>query len=131
MSDKYHTLDTLRIPRGMVWIDEHDWVPVEKAMEYSLTGALLVDVGVRLAGRPITLQAIESSGWIRRDVLQQVLDLASIPDATYTLVHADGRTFEVMFAPGDPIQAVPIGRPELPGDNNPYIATVRLIEVSP
>lgn len=131
MSDTHHTLDTVRIHRGMVWIDEHDWVPVEKAMEYSLTGALLVDAAVRQAGRPITLQAEQDAGWIARSVLQDLQALASVPDGTYAFTHADGREFLVMFAPGDPLQAVPVARPELPPDTHPYIATVRLIEVSP
>ncbi len=129
MSAAYHLLDTLQIPRGMLWIDEFDWVPVEKAMEYSITGALLVDAGTRQAGRPITLQAVDSQGWFRRLNLTALHALASVADATYTFTHADGRVFTVIFAPDTPIQATPIGRPELPSDNNPYVATVRLIEV--
>jgi hypothetical protein len=131
MSATFHTLGTLQIPRGMVWADEHNWLPVEKDMEYSLTGALLVDAAVRQAGRPITLQADDNAGWIERGVLQDLRALASVPDATYLFTHADGREFTVMFSPDDPLQAVPVGRPELPADTNPYIATVRLIEVSP
>lgn len=131
MSAAFHILDTLHIPRGMVWSDEHNWVPVEKAVEYSITGALLVDAAVRQAGRPITLQAEDDAGWISRGVLQDLRALASVPDGTYTFTHADGREFLVMFAPDDPLQATPVGRPELPADTNPYIATVRLIEVSP
>lgn len=26
----HHTLGTTIIPRGMVWVDEFDWVPVER-----------------------------------------------------------------------------------------------------
>lgn len=130
MSAAFHTLGTLPIPCGMVWIDEHDWAPVQKEMEYSLTGALLVDAAVRQAGRPITLQAVEDAGWIARGMLHDLRELASVPDATYPFTHADGREFTVMFAPGgEPLQAVPVARPELPPDSYPYIATVRLIEV--
>lgn len=129
MSAAYHTLGAVQIPRGMLWVDEFDWTPVEKAMEYSITGALLVDVGTRQAGRPITLQAVENQGWFRLLNLKALHALASVADATYTFTHADGRVFTVMFAPDTPIQAVPIGRPELPSDNNPYVVTVRLIEV--
>ena len=56
MPTTHHTLATIQIPRGLVWVDEHDWTPVESATEYSITGALLVDAGTRLAGRPITLE---------------------------------------------------------------------------
>ena len=59
----HHTLGSIAVPRGMVWVDEFDWVPVERAVTYSLTGALLVDVAPRLAGRPITLAR---AGWTLR-----------------------------------------------------------------
>ncbi len=131
MSAAFHTLDTLQIPRGMLWIDEFDWVPVEMSTEYSITGALLIDEAEMLAGRPITLQAVETQGWFRRVNLRALHALASVVGATYVFTHADGRAFNVKFAPGNRLQAQPIGRPELPSDNNPYIATVRLIEVSP
>lgn len=129
MATAFHTLDLVNLPRGMVWVDEHDWVAAQNATEYSITGALLVDAATRLAGRPITLQAEEDAGWIRRDVLASLRALANAPGATYTLTLADARVFTVMFAPDTPITARPIARPELPAAAHPYVATVRLIEV--
>ncbi|CAN7366086.1 hypothetical protein LJR118_002175 [Acidovorax sp. LjRoot118] len=131
MSTAYHTLGLVQIPRGMVWVDEFSWSPVEKTTEYSTTGALLVDVGERLAGRPITLQATDEHGWLARTVLQDVLALAADPEGVYVFTHADGREFTVMFAPDDPVTATPFAstRPELPGDDYPYVTTVRLIEI--
>ena len=124
---KFHTLGTVQIPRGMVWVDEFTWSPVEKALEYALGGALLVDVGVKQAGRPITLQAEGDAGWIRRDALQALQALADEPDGSFLLTLADGREFTVQFAP-NPIEATPLGRPELPTNQHPFVATVRLIE---
>ena len=129
MSTTHHTLGTTPLPRGMVWVDEFDWHAVEKSTQYSLTGALLVDVATRQAGRAITLQGIEDAGWIARSVLQQLYALAAAPGATYTLQLADARSFTVQFAPGNPIEARPIARPELPPATHPYVATLRLIEV--
>ena len=40
MSTTHHTLATIQIPRGLVWVDEHDWTPAETATEYSITDAL-------------------------------------------------------------------------------------------
>lgn len=125
----HHTLGALAIPRGMVWSDEFDWHAVEKSTQYSLTGALLVDVATRQAGRAITLQGSEDAGWIARSVLQQLHALAALPGAVHVLQLADGRTFDVQFAPGTPVEARPIARPELPAATHPYVATVRLIEV--
>ena len=131
MSSTHHTLGTTALPSGMVWVDEFDWTPVEKAVEYSLTGSLLIDVGVRQAGRPITLQGSQESGWLTftRSVLTALTAQAADPEGEFLLTLADGRSFTVQFAPGNPIEAQPIGRPELPDDNHPYVATVRLIEV--
>ena len=129
MSAVVHTLGAISLPRGMLWADENDWLPFDKHVEYSTTGALLIDAGTRLAGRPITLQAENDAGWIRRDVLAALRTLAADPLGVHTLTLADGRTFDVQFAAGDAITAHPVGRPELPADENPYVATIRLIEV--
>lgn len=126
----YHTLGAVQLPRGMVWSDEFNWTAREAATEYSLTGALLIDVGVRQAGRPITLEAEDDAGWIARSVVQALHTLCDAdPDAAHTLTLADGRVFSVQFAPGDAISAHPISRPELPPSTHPYVATVRLITV--
>lgn len=129
MSSAYHTLGAVQLPRGMVWIDEHDWVPVERSVEYSVSGALLIDGGVRQAGRPITLEAVDDAGWISLLRLKALRTLASTLDTVHTLTLADSRTFSVQFAPGEPITARPVGRPELPSNSHPYVATLRLIEV--
>ena len=126
---KFHTLGSLQIPRGLVWVDEFSWSRVDRASEHGTTGALLVDVAVRQAGRPITLQADSNAGWMQRSALQALYAMAEEPTATYALTLADGRTFTVMFAPESPFEAKPVGRPELPTATNPYYATLRLIEV--
>jgi hypothetical protein len=127
----YHLLNTIQLPRGLVWSDELNWVAREAATEYSLTGALLIDVGVRLAGRPITLEAADDAGWMPRATVRALMDLCDAdPDAAHVLTLADGRTFDVRFAAGDtPITAHAVLRPELPPDTYPYVATVRLITV--
>lgn len=129
MSTTHHTLGLVQIPRGLVWADEFNWAEVERAAEYSITGALLIDAAVRQAGRPITLEGTDSAGWITRATLLQLQALAQDPGATHALTLADGRAFTVSFAPGTPITATPVARPELPPSHHPYVATVRLIEV--
>lgn len=127
---KFHALGALQIPRGMVWSDEFGWNPVEKSLEYSLTGAALIDAGVRLAGQPITLQGEADAGWIKRGGLVALQALnAGDPVGEHTLVLADGRSFTVQFAPGLAVEGKPLARPELPAEDYPYIATVRLITV--
>ena len=45
---------TITLSDRLHWTDEFDWHPVEQASSYSTTGALLIDVATRQAGRPIT-----------------------------------------------------------------------------
>lgn len=126
----HHTLGSIQIPRGMVWVDEMNWSPVESSAEYGLTGARVVDVWVKTNGRPITLEGSETAGWITRQTLLSLRSAAAVPDASYLLTLADGRTFTVRFAPDvAPIEARPIARPELPPTDFPYVATVRLESV--
>lgn len=130
MSAAHHTLGSIPIPRGLVWVDEFNWHPVLRSAEYSITGALLLDAATRQAGRPITLQGSEDAGWLPRTTLLALYALAENASATHTLTLADGRTYTVAFAAGDtPIEAAPLARPELPPAAWPYIATIRLIEV--
>lgn len=125
----YHLLDAIQLPRGLIWVDEFDWQPVESAAEYALNGELVIDAAVRQAGRPISLQGEEGAGWMRRDVLQALQGLAASPGAVYVLRLADGRSFDVVFAPGSPISARPIARPELPPSSYPYVVELKLITV--
>lgn len=131
MPTPYHLLDTVQLPRGLIWVDEFDWRPVEASTEYTLSGALVYDSATRQAGRPITLQANEDAGWLgmTRAVVLAIQALASAPGAVYVLTLADGRSFDVAFAPDNPFEARPVARPELPGADHPYVATLRLIEV--
>lgn len=129
MAEPSHLLGALPLPAGMLWIDEFDWSAVAKSIERSITGALIIDAGSMVAGRPITLQAVEDQGWIRRETLIALHALADQVDQVHDLVLADGRSFRVQFAEGDAIKAQPVGRPELPSPLNPYVATVRLITV--
>lgn len=129
MASNYHLLGEIRLPSGMLWIDEFDWNAVAKSVGRSITGALVIDAIALAAGRPITLQAVEDQGWIRRETLVELHALANQADDVHDLQLSDGRSFRVQFAESEPIKAQPVGRPELPKESNPYVATVRLITV--
>lgn len=131
MARHTHTFAGIPLPSGMVWEDEFAWDKVQRAASYSVTGALILDVGTKLAGRPITLTGQVDAGWIKRQSLRALYALAEgDPAARHTLTLADGRSFTVTFAPdGAPIVATLIGRPELPPAEWPYYITLRLIEV--
>ena len=95
-------IGSIAVPRGMVWVDEFDWVPVERAVAYSLTGALLVDVAPRLAGRPITLAGEVDAGWLGRSVVAQLHALAAqalgVPASAIAQLHVFKRSFDARRA---------------------------------
>lgn len=142
------TLGALVLPPELVWEDEDAWSPVAQTTEYSLTGALLVEEAVKLAGRPITLAGQKEGehykAWVARsqsfqgcasrDALRAALLVAN---AVFTLTLHDGRQFRV--APrhdGDgPLKVTPLAvfksfAPANPGSGTLYaVDAIRLIEI--
>lgn len=124
-----HTLATVTLPADMIWVDEFNWSPVQRATEYSLAGALIVDIAERQAGRPITLQGAAGAGWMHRSALQALYALAADPAvASRSLTLADGRLFTVAFD-DDPIEAEPVVDYSVTGADDWYVVTLKLIEV--
>lgn len=124
------TLDsqTLVLSADAAWVDEFTWSPVMRQLDYSLTGALIVQAGVMLAGRPITLVCADDDAWMPYSTIQMLLDWVAEPDAVFSL-NLRGRLFHVMFAAERPLEARPVWRVSNPPADHPYIATIRLIEV--
>lgn len=78
------------------WSDEYSWSSLKQsAPVYSLNGAMHVDQGTMLAGRPITLDCTHAR--IKRSDVQLLQGWAAVPELELTLAHPDGRTFDVMF----------------------------------
>ena len=90
-------LGSIALPDDLHWTDEHQWSPVARSSEdYSLTGALLVEVSLKLAGRPITLSG-GTDRWISTTTLAALQALNADPLWQGTLTLADSRSFTVMF----------------------------------
>lgn len=78
------------------WTDEFEWSPVEQASDYGTTGALLVDVAIRKAGRPITLVGTATAAWLKRSTCVILQAWAALPGAQFDLV-LRGTTRRVIF----------------------------------
>lgn len=63
---------TLTLPDALSWADEYTWSPVQQSKTYTTTGALLIEEGVKQAGRPITLEGSEDRTWCTRAVVDQL-----------------------------------------------------------
>jgi hypothetical protein len=100
-------LDTLTLPTDLIWIDEFEWTPIQQTQTYSITGALIIERGTKLAGQSITLAGDNTSGLISRadlNLLKAKLNTTS----TMVLTLNDARTFNVIFNHSkNPIEAKP------------------------
>lgn len=122
---------TATLSDRLQWTDEYEWSPVEQATAYSTTGALLVDVALKQAGRPITLVGAETAAWISRALCDSLAAWAALPGITLTLT-VRGVARAVMFDHTQRgFEATPVWRlldGEITGDQL-YLPTLRLFEV--
>ena len=66
------TGESVDLSDRLVWPDEFARNPVAAEQRWGTTGALMLHVGVRQAGLPITLEGVESQAWLTRAVVQQL-----------------------------------------------------------
>ena len=87
---------TAHLSDRLHWADEFDWSPVEQSTSYSTTGAFLVDVSLKQAGQPITLEGTDTNAWITRALCSTLQAWAALPGAQFDLV-LRGITHPVIF----------------------------------
>ena len=114
------------------WVDEFDWDAVAQEQERSLAGNLIVQEGVKVHGRPITL-ASNGAAWFLLSLVRQLEVLRDEPGRVMPLVLPDGREFSVIFnrTAGAALEAKPLWRQVNPGPDALYELTIRLITVAP
>lgn len=77
---------TLALSDRLLWVDEYEWSPVVSAVRWGTTGAPQLHVGLRQAGRPITLDGRESEAWLPRALCDQISAWHALPGATFSLL---------------------------------------------
>lgn len=92
-------LEVITLPPDLLWEDEFAWAPVSQSTERSITGALLVDVGTRQDGRPITLTGTERHAWLQRTEVQALRVWLALPEQVFAL-SINGAVFDVLFDHG-------------------------------
>lgn len=127
-------LDEIVLPNGLLWVDEYTWSPIESASEWSLSGAMIIQSGKKLKGRPITLEgADEQMGWVTRETVEILKAKAEITDRKFTLVLGSGqseRQFTVRFRHSDnALEASPVYRWQPTDATAWFRVIIRLIEV--
>lgn len=121
----------LTLDPDLAWSDEYQWAATEQAVTRGLTGKLIIQLGLRQAGRPITLVADEGAGWMRRAAMAQLRAWADIPGLVMTL-SLRGVAYPVMFRhhDGGPFDARPLVDYSDPDEADWVVATLRFMTVT-
>lgn len=114
------------------WTDEWEWNAIEQEQDRSLTGALMVQEGVKLYGRPITLSS-NGGAWFTLAKVRELESMASVLLKVMLLTLPTGAQHYVTWnrAAGPAVQAVPLERLVNPGPDWLHELTLRLITVAP
>ena len=114
------------------WTDEWEWNAIEQQQDRSLSGALILQEGVKLYGRPITLSS-NGGAWFTLAKVRALEALAAAPARVMQLTLPTGSSYHVVWnrAAGPAVQAKPIYRAVAPGADALYELTLRLITVAP
>ena len=115
----------LVLPIGVSWENEHNWHPLRRASDISVSGKIILWEHQLLNGRQIIISSDTTSGWWRPETLPVLNAMAS----------STGRTFEFMwdsytatvvfdFTEGDAIELVKV-HPNF----NYWAGTIRLLAV--
>ncbi len=124
-------LDTITLPDDLLWINEFEWNPVEQTIERSLTGALLVQEGQLMHGRPIILSGNGEAGWVSRLTVKNLFALSKAANKTMNLTLPDNRQFSVIFdrSNGTPVEAQQALPFAYPNDDDQYLLQLKLLTV--
>lgn len=124
-------LDSVELGDQLEWVDEFTWDAVAQEQERSLGGQLLVQEGLKIHGRPITLRS-GGGEWTPLSVVRQLEVLRDQRLRVMPLVLPDGREFNVIFnrVDGPSIEAESLFRNVLPTPEDDYLLTIRLITVA-
>jgi hypothetical protein len=121
---------SVTLPDDLEWTDEYAWSAVEQAVERTLTGSLVVDVGARVYGRPVTLESGDQV-WVSRADVEALQAWASVPGQVLTLTLADARVLTVMFRHHDgvAVEARPVVFMAPLAAADQYLLTLRFMEI--
>jgi len=121
---------TIDLPPDLQWVDEFGWSAVEQIKEYSLTGALIVQQGVKVKGRPFTLKS-NGASWVKRSVVEQIQAFYNTPGNVFTLT-IDGTSYSFLFERPDGFIASEVGRlvRSAQGPDYPFTIEIKGFEVA-
>ena len=114
----------------LLWTDEHSWTPIQQSAERSITGTMLIEYGVKTAGREITLEPEDgNSAWLNRATLDALKTAIAIPGLEMAL-SINGTSHSVVFRHLDgPLSAVPVVHYNDADPGDWFSVTLRFLEI--
>jgi hypothetical protein len=124
------TLEGIVLSPSMQWTDRYDFSPVAQTMQLTLGGGVVVYSQGLTCGRPVTLEALDDTGWITKAMLDALDDLAAVPGAVYTLTIHDFAA-SVVFRHNDPpaVGFKPLQPKSAPTSGDYFIGTLKFLTV--
>lgn len=128
------TSETVQLEDGFLWSDEFTWKPIEQNFEYSMSGAPIIQEGLKQDGRSIVLEPADSDmGWIKRRDLQKLLTWSALQERfslEFEWPH-DRRKFNVIFNHGNgALDAKPVKGIPTVSEDDYYNVTMRFLELN-
>lgn len=121
---------TIQLPDDILWADRYSWSPVSQTVTPSITGASIIDIGTRVAGRPITLVSDETHAWITYADTTLLKTWAATPGCEMAL-SIFGTTYTVIWrhheAPA--LELIPIVDYSVPDAADYFFGTLKLMEI--
>lgn len=119
-------IDTITVP-DMPWTNEYSYSSRVATTQYAGSGALLVEVAQKQAGRPIVL----ADDMLTRAQVNQLVAHSEATPTSFDITLGDGRTFTVMWDySAAPITATPLMDEVDPDDASLLMAvTLRFLTV--
>jgi hypothetical protein len=126
------TGETVTLDDGFFWSDE-DWSPIKQTNEHATNGVLITQVGIKQAGRPITLKpANQKKGWIKLRELRQLREWQALIEEEFLLEFEipDARVFNVIFNnEGSALESSPIKNSPATSLDDYFNVTMRFMEL--
>ncbi|PID62007.1 MAG: hypothetical protein CR974_03920 [Gammaproteobacteria bacterium] len=121
--------ETIELPQDMRWLDEFNYSKLAQSPPVrTLSGSVIVQQGIKVAGRPITLGG--EWVWLERGDFETLQAWAEVPELKLTLTHYDGRVFTVIFRNHEtPINCQPVIYLTPETDDAPYTGAINLMTV--
>jgi len=125
------SLGGVDLNNSLQWNNRYQWSPAQQNVRSTLLGNQVIYQQVVTVGRPIDLEATDTTGWLTKAMVDSLLALAEEPSVTRTLVF-HGESYQVKFKYEEnqsPVAFVPIRTKQVLSPEDWMVGTIKLFTV--